>query len=707
MMYLLRTCLPESFSWPAECLGPATVKSIVGRLLLAGLPAAFCWLAESAVLPAAGAEPPRGAVRLDPVVVVSDALIEAVERDERSARLAEQALSQGRIETIGRLDRAVANLSIHSVGDAPFGVAQGIRGVANTPYFGTPAVALYLDGVPAPDSFVFPVELYGADVIVVHRGPQTGRFGQNAPAGAVEIFTWQPGEGTSGEIRGTAGSGSLRSVQGVLGAGLGKGWTAGAAFFMQERDGYLHNTMLGTHPDHADLRSGRVSLRWEPAKDVRLRWQTMFSRRRDGEQPFAPLGQGYDVARGRDGVTEMDQQWHALVTEIDRGGLRFTTSVGFARGDMGRYESRLVLPPAIDSSVTQDEKAWTAEMKVGPADASRRLSWHAGFFWMRSERAGTVFREIPGLFPIEVSASEIGRNREAAFGQAVYAPTENFAVILSARLERARADMVRSEQVPGAALMDLDQDSTSFLPRLALSRRLTPEITAGVSAALAAKPGGYSAFTSLPGLAPFGPEKIRAGEASLHWREKDGPWSAGVNLFAYDIDGYQIERSFTATDYIVVNAPEARSRGAEVEVGFEPDEGFRASLRAGWTAARLDRFADPFTGRSFAGTRLPYAPAHTIGLSLGYTHRSGWFGAVDYFWSGRVHFEEANDARFTQPAYGVWQATAGVRRGNLRIALFGENLADTFYYELISPGVNHGAPGEPRRIGVEIGYRFK
>ena len=57
---------------------------------------------------------------------------------------------------------------------------------------GTPAVALYVDGVPQTSSASYDFNLAGVDRIDVLRGPQGALYGRGSMGGVIRVFTKNP-----------------------------------------------------------------------------------------------------------------------------------------------------------------------------------------------------------------------------------------------------------------------------------------------------------------------------------------------------------------------------------------------------------------------------------------------------------------------------------------------------------------------------------
>ena len=201
-----------------------------------------------------------------------------------------------------------------------------------------------------------------------------------------------------------------------------------------------------------------------------------------------------------------------------------------------------------------------------------------------------------------------------------------------------------------------------------------------------------------------------AFEAGITHTTADKKLAATLRVFYYDIDGLQIERSFAtssfADDYLVINAPRARSLGGELELSWKPVNGLTLAADLGATNATLRKFTDPYTGNNFAGNRAPAVPEYDASLRADFESPSGFFGGIELSAVGETFYTEAEDAFFGQKAYSLLNARLGYAQGRYRVTVYGQNLTDKEYYSAITPGTFHGTPGAPRTFGVEFAAKF-
>lgn len=604
------------------------------------------------------------------------------------------------------LTSGTPNFRIAAGGAGSYGDSFSLRGLANTPYFGDPAVTVYLGDLALGSSFTYPASLASFTRASVARGPQGTRVGRAGIAGVVTLGSDEPGARPAAEIRAGAGESGGRTF--ALAARTARGRTADASLdlWRDEHDGFLENTLLGTRVDWRHATGGTARFRLRPSAGVEFGLQLFAQRTRAGAQPLVPLGGAlFEVEREREGSTDIDSAGIAFSAGFDIGGARVRAVTNYTTWELSPYDSHIVLPPAIDSRVDQKQSTWSEEIRLSSMeDAPAR--WTAGVWLARTETEGDVFRELTDLFPIEGSSFDIDSRTAAVFGETGFALGSEWMLTTGARAETTRKRILRSEFIPSTGSYTSERDFDSVQAKLALSRQLSADTSAHISVATAAKPGGFSAFTANSALAPFDSERLLAFEAGVRIAPEGGAFRLDVSGFAWLVRDYQIERSFTATDYIVVDAPRARSLGGEAVAEWRPAPGWTVRGAIGVAVTTLQEFEDPFTQEEFSGNRAPFAPEGTASLEVNYRSASGWFASADAAFTGRTFFSESEDPFFAQGSYSVIGARAGYEGRGWRVAAYGTNLADTRYYSLIVPGVAHGVAGTPRMFGVELTLRL-
>jgi iron complex outermembrane receptor protein len=604
------------------------------------------------------------------------------------------------------LTERVANFQVESAGPSSFGSIFTLRGLANTPYFSDSAVAVYFDNIPLGSSFTYPTDLFGFASASVFLGPQGTAFGRAGEGGVILLQLPEPAA-AGGELRVGAGDYDASSFAFQAGGSAGPRADATVAAAYTQREGYITNTQLGQKVDDERALTALARGRFRPTTASEISVEVLSGRHRDGAQPLVPLdGPLYTVARAQEGVTDTDMLGAAVKAAFDTSAGHVTAVTSYTDWKLDPYEDWLVLPPPLDTYLTQSQETWSEELHI-TTDPRAGLAWSAGAWFSDSRTIGATDRSILGLIPIEVSDYHSTNYDAAVFGEAIFTPAPAWRASAGLRVERVDKDYYQDEQVPTAGLHYHFLGSGDFLlPKLAVSHAFAPDATAEASVSFGSKPGGFSPYTDKPGLIPFAAEHTVAFETGVDSLLAQRTVTLSARVFAYAIQNYQIERSFSSTDYFVATAPRAQSLGGEIEARWRPRPAWTLGAVAGITDITLREFNDPITGQSFAGDRAPYAPAYTADFSVAYRAVRGLFGRVDLVAKGKTFYTESENPAYAQGAYGLLNARAGYDNSRWRLTLYVDNLADRGYYSEIVPGVNSAAPGVPRIVGSEFSLKF-
>lgn len=106
-----------------------------------------------------------------------------------STSLSQDAMRERGIKGIKDFSATAPNLFIPDYG-SHLTTAMYVRGVGSR--IGTPAVALYIDGVPQVSAASYDFNFANADRVDVLRGPQSTLYGRNSMAGVIRVFTKNP-----------------------------------------------------------------------------------------------------------------------------------------------------------------------------------------------------------------------------------------------------------------------------------------------------------------------------------------------------------------------------------------------------------------------------------------------------------------------------------------------------------------------------------
>jgi len=607
----------------------------------------------------------------------------------------------------GAVSAGAPNLQVESAGGSSFGSVFSLRGLSNTPYFSDPAVAVYFDDIPLGSSFTYPTDLFGFASASVFPGPTGTVFGHAGDGGVIELRLPDPGATESGELLLEKGNFNENSGAVQAAGAVGRDSDATVAASYTHLDGQIENTQIHQRVGDERALTAIARARYRPSPTSEISVELLGGRHRDGAQPLVPLGGPLDtVQRAREGETDTDMMGAAIKAALGTPAGRLTAVTSFTDWRLAPYEDWLVIPPPLDSHLTQSQETWSEEMHLD-SNPGPGPGWSLGAWLSDSKTIGATERSLFGVIPIEGSDYESEGGDAALFGEARVAPARGWEASLGLRLEYAAKDYHQDEQVPTSGLHFHFRDSSGFLlPKFVLTHGVAPGTTAEASVSLGARPGGFSPYTDKPALIPYAAEHTAAFETGVTSASAHKAASLSARVFAYAVRNYQIEQSFSATDYLVATAPRARSLGAEVEAKASPLPGWTLDAVGGVTDATLISFNDPVTGKSYAGNRAPYAPAYTGDLGIGYGAARGFFARADLVAKGKTFYSESEAPLFAQGSYALVNARAGYETRRWRLTVFLDNITGTNYYAQIIPGVNSGAPGSRRTLGSELAVKF-
>lgn len=610
------------------------------------------------------------------------------------------------------LANEIAGFTVGSNQSRSFTDTFSIRGLTNTPIFGAPAVTIYLDDLPLGSGFTFPSDLTGFTQGELLRGPGAGtRFGRSGPGGILLLSTPATTDRTHGSLVVSAGDyGHVSATYTASSARYDKGDAYVAATWSQ-RDGYVTNTTLNEDVDFKETLTALARLRWRPTETIEITLLTNFLQANDGAQPLVPLGGPYhEVQRSAEGVTEVETFNAALTAAFALDAGRLTATTGFSDWDMGPYFNTLDFGFAeLGNGSTLSQRNLSKEIIFTSAEGAD-IAWRIGAFINDGQTKGSFTRQFGG-FTFEESDYQFDVLDLAAFGEATFEPVDRLALTLGLRAVSTEMDSERIERIPVPGITLAKHESDAWLPHV--NARYTTERGSTIfgNFAMGYKTGGFSAFTGNPDLAPYDAEYTTAYEAGISHALEDGRYRMTLRFFFYDVDDYQVERSFAtapngADDYLVINADGAESYGGEFELGWRPVEGLDLSVAYGLTDTTLSNFTDPFTGEVFDGNRVPFVPSYDLNLRAHYQHRSGIYVGATLTSLGKTYYTESEDPTFQQDSYSLIDAHIGYATQTYRVGISGRNLADEEYYSAITPGTFHGTPGAPRTWQAEVSFKF-
>ena len=598
------------------------------------------------------------------------------------------------------------NLTYQSGGDRSFNGITGARGLVNSFYFTDPALTFYVDDVPYAFPFMNRIEGDSIENLEILKGPQGSTFGQNGPAGIINVTQYQPTDYWTTRVDNDYGSYDHYKTFEQTSGPVGKDLEMLASFHYDERDGYLRNVALDNRPDYQEEIGGRFALRWAPYDRLSFDLNVEQEDDDDGVQRLVPIdGPQYQISSQMNGYNQSQSGLQSLKTTYEGEDYRvlfITSHRSFNIHDLADFGFGGAPMPA---ELHENPDQYTQELRIESKDDAG-LKWSGGASWERVDMSPSVFlNEAPGANA--VSSLNQDFDSYALYGQVEFKPAKSFSVQIGNRLQLDDRSGNRLYTAP-AGTQYFDSEDRTYLdaaPKVDLTYDLSAHDALFASTGLTFRPGGYAPFSTAETLQPYGTEKTWAN--SVGWRAEgwEKRCTASLTLFWNETYDYQLEQySFpTAT---VVNAPEVASRGVEWNLEIKPVPELTLQAQIGYTLATFDDFRDATTGQNYQGNRVPYVPEGTLLLAATYRHPLGWMAHLDYRGFGETYSDETNNPLYRQDAYGLLAAKIGYEAKHWSLYFYGENLTSAQYETLIASGLGVEIPGDPRTIGVGLDLKW-
>lgn len=197
---------------------------------------------------------------IDEVVVVS--------QPKENYRLRQQSLSSTsvggfQIQKLGtrdlrELSSYIPNFVMPNYGSR-LSSAMYVRGIGSR--VNSPAVGIYLDGIPVMSKSAFNLHHYQTSRIDVLRGPQATLYGQNTEGGLVRIYSRNPFEYEGTDLKLSYGSRYYRNVELAHYHRINDHLAFTVAAFNDAQKGFFRNTNTGNRADKYDEAGGKIVLK--------------------------------------------------------------------------------------------------------------------------------------------------------------------------------------------------------------------------------------------------------------------------------------------------------------------------------------------------------------------------------------------------------------------------------------------------------------
>lgn len=242
----------------------------------------------------------------------------------------------------------------------------------------------------------------------------------------------------------------------------------------------------------------------------------------------------------------------------------------------------------------------------------------------------------------------------------------------------------------------------------------------------------------------YDPETSWAYELGGRYEMFERRLSLNYTLFYSNVNNIQIIKlqDQGTSGRTVDNAGKSTSKGVEISVRYNPTTNFTLFSEYGFASAKFKNYTSEMkVGRNtlpvnYSGNYIPFAPQHTLSVGASYVFNFGqnafinrMVANVQYTGAGKIYWTEDNGKIFevndegktewtgeynegySQPFYGLTNASVSLHHGPLSLELWGKNIFAkdyiSFYFRasdmtgVENPYVQRGTPA---RFGATLKY---
>ncbi|HEX6866639.1 MAG TPA: TonB-dependent receptor, partial [Caulobacteraceae bacterium] len=645
-----------------------------------------------------------------------------------------------------------------------------IRGVSSQSNINAgfpPAVGIYVDEVYQGRDPTFNTILNDVERIEVLRGPQGTLYGKNTIGGAINITTTEPSNDFTafGDIN--IGNVDLFQVRATVGGAIiPDKLMVRASVVHRERGGWLENSLTGEDLNDISSNGGRLVIASQLTEQLRFRFsadafkETGTSALETGPVVLAPLPAFANIPAQdpADNVVQLNAPEYAERDlygfagrfDYEMPGMDLTSITAYRQYKSDFHDDSDGLQvDAFDVGREENAENFSQELRLTSTNEGP-LTWIAGaYFYVeniennRRIHVGTTMPTLLGggfagfLWPNYLgesgrTESTIESSSYAFFGSATYQFAERWRLAAGLRWTSEEKDFAYRQYHPqlytggGPGGPIVPNFAVAIAPRaesysdeqftgdVSLSYEFNPDAVGYVKYSRGFKAGGFQTDVISPPFNPSDDFGFKAefadnyeGGFKSYWFSRRVSLNAAVFYMEWKDKQEQI---FTGLSFLIRNAANATSKGAELELTARPTRALTLDANLAYLDTRYEEFpGSPLAGQNFPG--LPewsgsvgaqYVTPITSGLEL--------FARGDLIYRGETYTQPNASVTQVNEALTTYNARLGVQSdgGGWGVYLWGKNLGDEVVvgsgsaFPFPAANITTRSPGFGRTYGVEL-----
>jgi outer membrane protein len=596
-----------------------------------------------------------------------------------------------------------------------------IRGIGSK--INSPAVGIYVDGMPYFDRTVLDMDLFGISKVEVLRGPQGTLFGRNATAGLINIFTHSPLDYQNTMLKASfATYNDLQiglSTYNRLSPSVGISLTAN----YHHNDGFFRNHYLGTKADRINNGTARLGLTWKPSPNWLARYSFSLDLTRQKGYPYGLYDEA--AARLQPVFYNRESGYQRLVAtagmnwRYDRRRFSFNSQTAFQHShDKIHVDQDYTQADLLFVNVPLRQNQWSQEFTFRSKNDTW-YHWITGLFGFYQRENFTSYTDY-----IQKNFNAERSNRLSTAGIAVYHVSTfdlftHFSASLGLRYDFEEAHINHHFYRTPLNNPSGRTELSNFQSRLH-NTQLTPKFTLKYQPSLyrmlyatvskGFKAGGFNASIKTEADRSYQPEYTWNYEIGTKIGLCDGRLTLEASLFYIDWKHQQLPITIPALGNIVRNVAHSSSKGLELSVNMNPVKGLFLQMNYGYTYAKMLRAE--MEAQDYSGHMLPMVPRNTLSLNANYTlYPTGkWLDKLLFNANltgvGKLYWREDNAMK--QSFYSLLNLKVAATKGRFTWEVWTRNTTNTrylAYYFVASHKM--GQQGKPFMLGTSVIFNLK
>jgi iron complex outermembrane recepter protein len=692
-----------------------------------------------------------------PAKVIEEVIVSATKRDTglqdtgiAISVLGKEDMAFRDMSNLEEMQNAVPGLHVGAIMGTPIINIRGI-GLNLMTGSGTPGVATHYDGVYIPRNGSTTTATVDLAQVEVLRGPQGTLYGRNATGGSINFIGKRPANEFGAGITAGMGDYERRFYEGYIeGPLLSDRLSARVYLKKDDFGGYGINEANGKAVGDNEATMGRVALLYDLTDSLSL--YASYSRRDDeGSYPYQTalnipktlLGQSVpsdsvtftprNTKLSIDPVAEKTTEIANLTVNWQSEKFSFKSITGYIEHD--RYE----FYSPVDSTQfiaylerPEYSEAWSQEFNFSGSWFDDRLNVLLGLYYGEDDGVGPLnaFINVDGLttLPLPQTGAYVYMDPQAATvdtSQAVFldgywSVLDSLRLVFGIRFSTDEQEFTQTFQpdlrlasgteVPLSSLIvgllplfsETCEDLTSRYetestdPKLGLEWNVTDGVMLYTQYQTGYKSGGFDITVSC--TANYDPEEIESYEAGLKTTLLDGALTLNAAVFDYAYTNFQVQQ-VEGFGSKIENAPEASSRGAEIELTYNPSFWFALDAQYSYLDTEYTEYfsRDGYRNTTIlindapledlSGNKLSRSPENSVNIGSTFFLPIQKFGLsmaqlrLEMYYSDELYFREFNRDIERQEAYTLYNAYLSIasESDRYKLNLFVKNITDEDY----------------------------